>query len=111
MAEAKSSSSETNLRSRVNGNLKQPQQKGGAYTSKPPADKKISGPNSNRATTRLTNLSLKSFSRVITLGSSDLNDESSRWWFTFGLITIVAFATRLFKIHLPNHVWCVLAHF
>lgn len=35
------------------------------------------------------------------------SNQKANWWFYFSLVTIVAFATRLYKISEPNHVWYV----
>jgi len=36
------------------------------------------------------------------------NKSATNWWIIFILIVIISFATRLYKISEPNHVWFVL---
>ena len=44
---------------------------------------------------------------IVSRSNHPVDDENTRWWACLALITIAAFASRLYKIEQPNHVWYV----
>lgn len=91
--------SSSGVRSRATG-----ASKSNSSSSNTPTSKNAKAGRSNSSSARLSG---KSLDRIIALSGFNHWEDSETvwWWLTFSAITIAAFATRLYRIHLPNHVW------
>lgn len=97
--------SSSGVRSRATG-----ASKSNSSSSNTPTSKNAKAGRSNSSSARLSG---KSLDRIIAVSSFNHWEDSETvwWWLTFSAITIAAFATRLYRIHLPNHVCWDETHF